>query len=231
MAPAGVEQGRPHHPDVIRLLLNSLLYFPTREHLARPEDLGLSANELWLDTDDGERLHGWWVPASAERQRGHLLFCHGNGGNVGDRLENARLLADAGLDVLLFDYRGYGRSSGRPSEAGTHRDARAARRALLDRPGVDPARVLYLGESLGGAVALALAVEAPPRGLVLHGDSDEVVPASQGRALFDAARVPKRLELLPGVGHNDLVSGARRAYVEAMTSWIDGLGEPWGQAR
>jgi hypothetical protein len=80
---------------------------------------------------------------------------------------HAALLCAAGLDVLLFDYRGYGRSTGRPSEPGTYRDARAARSVLLARPDVDPDRVLYLGESLGGAVALALALEHPPAGLVL----------------------------------------------------------------
>lgn len=77
------------------------------------------------------------------------------------------LLADAGFDVLAFDYRGYGRSTGRPSERGTALDARAARTILLDQPGVDPERVLYLGESLGGAVMLELALAHPPVGLIL----------------------------------------------------------------
>jgi fermentation-respiration switch protein FrsA (DUF1100 family) len=80
---------------------------------------------------------------------------------------HAALLCVAGLDVLLFDYRGYGRSTGRPSEPGTYRDARAARTALLARPRVAPDRVVYLGESLGGAVALELALAHPPAGLVL----------------------------------------------------------------
>jgi fermentation-respiration switch protein FrsA (DUF1100 family) len=81
---------------------------------------------------------------------------------------NAKLLSAAGFDVLLFDYRGYGRSTGRPDEEGTYRDARAARAALLREPGADGSRVFYLGESLGGAVALELALEFPPRGLVLQ---------------------------------------------------------------
>jgi uncharacterized protein len=87
---------------------------------------------------------------------------------VGDRIPHVALLSAAGFDVLAFDYRGYGRSSGRPSEHGTYRDARAARDALLRQEGVDAARVLYLGESLGGAVTLALAVELPPAGLILQ---------------------------------------------------------------
>ena len=81
---------------------------------------------------------------------------------------HAALLSAAGFDVLLFDYRGYGRSSGRPSEEGTHSDARAALTAMLREPGVEASRLLYLGESLGGAVAAALALEQPPHGLVLQ---------------------------------------------------------------
>jgi len=97
-----------------------------------------------------------------------VLLCHGNAGNAGDRVLHAALLTAAGFDVLLFDYRGYGRSTGSPSEGGLYRDARAARSALLSEPGVDAGRIVYLGESLGGAVALALALEHPPRGLVLQ---------------------------------------------------------------
>ena len=99
---------------------------------------------------------------------GALLFFHGNAGNIGDRALHAGLLSAAGFDVLLFDYRGYGRSSGRAGEAGTYRDARAALGELLRQPGVDPARVFYFGESLGGAIALQLAVSLPPAGLILQ---------------------------------------------------------------
>jgi fermentation-respiration switch protein FrsA (DUF1100 family) len=120
-----------------------------------------------IHTADGERLHAWWVPARAP-SLAHVLLCHGNAGNVGDRVAHLELLSAAGLDVLAFDYRGYGRSTGRPSERGLHLDARAARDALLGRDGVEPSRVIYLGESLGGAVALALALELPPSGLILQ---------------------------------------------------------------
>jgi pimeloyl-ACP methyl ester carboxylesterase len=81
---------------------------------------------------------------------GHVLLCHGNAGNVGDRVTHAALLCATGLDVLLYDYRGYGRSTGRSSELGTYRDARAARLALLARRQIEPDRVIYLGESLAG---------------------------------------------------------------------------------
>jgi fermentation-respiration switch protein FrsA (DUF1100 family) len=251
-----------------RPLLNSLLYFPSREIAATPASAGLAFDDVMLDTDDGERLHAWWVPARSPAIA-HVLHCHGNGGNVGDRVEQMALLAAAGLDVLAFDYRGYGRSSGRPSEQGTYRDARVARDALLRRPGVDAAGVVYLGESLGGGVALALARELPPAGLilqsaftsvrdmarlhyplippalvpdaypslrliaglevpllVLHGDSDEIVPAMHGEALFDAARGPKRLEVFQGAGHNDLIARAGAEWADAIVSWTHTFRKP-----
>jgi uncharacterized protein len=148
---------------VRRRALDSLLYFPTRAIAQAPVEF----RDVAITAEDGERLHGWWMPG-ARPVAGHVVLFHGNAGNVGDRVPHAALLAAARLDVLLFDYRGYGRSSGSPSEPGLYRDARAAYRALLELPGVDPSRALYLGESLGGAVALALALELPPAGLILQ---------------------------------------------------------------
>jgi len=137
-------------------LLNSLLFFPASKILATPAQAGLAFEDVAIETDDGERLHGWWVPARAGSARAHVLLCHGNAGNIGDRVMHAALLCAAGLDVLLFDYRGFGRSTGRPSELGTYRDADAARSSLVARPGVDPDRVIYLGESIGGAVSIEI---------------------------------------------------------------------------
>jgi fermentation-respiration switch protein FrsA (DUF1100 family) len=140
------------------------VYLPSREVLQTPST---AFTDLTIETEDGQRLHGWWIPAAAPT-RGHVLLLHGNAGNIGDRVVHAALLTAAGFDVLAFDYRGYGRSSGRPSEQGTYHDARAALAVLLAQDGVDPGRVLYLGESLGGAVALELAIHRPPAGLILQ---------------------------------------------------------------
>jgi pimeloyl-ACP methyl ester carboxylesterase len=243
----------------MRRLLNALLYFPARDLLSAP---AIEHDELTFETEDGERLHGWWVPAAGE-PRAHALFLHGNAGNIGDRVPHVELLAGAGLDVLAFDYRGYGRSSGRPSEHGTYRDARAALAELRRRPGVDPDRVAYVGESLGGAIALELALHAPPIALVLqstftsirdmarrhypmipraavpdaypslrlvtglrspllclHGDRDELVPLMHGEALFEAAPEPKRMHVLAGVGHNDVLARAGREWADAIADFV-----------
>ncbi|HVF77089.1 MAG TPA: alpha/beta fold hydrolase [Solirubrobacteraceae bacterium] len=150
----------------MRALLNALLYFPSRTIERTPADGGMTYRDLELRTGDGERLHGWWVERRAT-ELGQVLLCHGNAGNIGDRVLHAAVLTAAGFDVLLFDYRGYGRSSGKPSERATYNDARAALSCLLHECHADPDRVIYLGESLGGAVALELALAHPPAGLVL----------------------------------------------------------------
>ncbi|MGN2640163.1 alpha/beta hydrolase [Nocardia takedensis] len=146
-------------------ILNALTFQPDRRILQTPAVLGLEYSDLLMRTADGQTVHGWWLPAP--NARGHVLFAHGNGGTIGDRVPLYALLVESGLDVLAFDYRGYGRSTGRPSEFGTALDARAARRALLEQPGVDPERVLYFGNSLGGGVAVELSTRYPPAGLFL----------------------------------------------------------------
>jgi pimeloyl-ACP methyl ester carboxylesterase len=150
---------------LLRPVLNALLYFPSRDVVVRPR---APFEDVEIATEDGERLHGWWVPATGEPRRAPVLLLHGNAGNIGDRAAHVDLLAAAGFDVLAFDYRGYGRSSGRPDEQGTYRDAWAALAELKRRHGVRPARVVYLGESLGGAIALELALRSPPAGLILQ---------------------------------------------------------------
>jgi fermentation-respiration switch protein FrsA (DUF1100 family) len=125
------------------------------------------AEELTFETADGLRLGGWFVPAQGEAIASVLVF-NGNAGNRSYRAPLAASLAQRGSAVLLFDYRGFGGNPGRPTERGLAADARAARAALEARPDVDPERVFFFGESLGAAVALALAVERPPAGLVLR---------------------------------------------------------------
>jgi fermentation-respiration switch protein FrsA (DUF1100 family) len=145
-----------------------LPHMPGRELEATPEALGLAYEDAWITTRDGERLHGWFVPA--ERPRGTLLFFHGNAGNISHRLQTLLIFNRLGLDVLMVDYRGYGQSSGAPGEHGTYLDARAAWDYLVEERGAAAHRIVLFGRSLGGAVGawLASREDVSPAGLVVE---------------------------------------------------------------
>jgi uncharacterized protein len=146
-----------------------LIYLPAPRTVPPAASVLPGAEEVTFETADGLRLGGWFVPAEGrEAPRTAVLVCNGNGGNRSLRAPLAVALARMGLHVLVFDYRGYGGNPGQPTEAGLATDARAALDSLVVRPEVDPARVVYLGESLGAAVALRLATERPPAALVLR---------------------------------------------------------------
>ena len=130
-----------------------------------PREAGLEYEDVELRTSDGETLHGWWVPVRAPR--GAVLLLHGNAGNIAHRIAYLPTLHELGYAALLIDYRGYGRSTGSPSEQGTYRDASAAWHYLVAMRGLKPRDIVILGESLGGGVATWLALEHPPRALVL----------------------------------------------------------------
>lgn len=143
-----------------------LLYLPTRALAGTPHDIGLAYEDVTLVTDDGYRLHGWYVPA--EDRQPTILFFHGNAGNLSHRLDTLRLFHQLGLNTLIFDYRGYGRSEGAPSEPGTHLDALAAWRYLVESRGVPGNKIVLFGRSLGAAVATGLAARHMPAGLILE---------------------------------------------------------------
>jgi fermentation-respiration switch protein FrsA (DUF1100 family) len=122
--------------------------------------------DVWLKAEDGNRIHAWWLPR-AEAQ-GVILFCHGNAGNLSYwRPEIVALANKLGQSVLIFDYPGYGRSEGKPSESGCYAAALAAYDWLVQSPRVPPEWITIFGESLGGGVATDLAVRKPHRALVL----------------------------------------------------------------
>lgn len=146
---------------------NSLIYFPTRYPTGNWQPAGLGFEDAWFTSADGTRLHGWYVPR--EFPRAVVLFCHGNGGNLSDWSDVVQSLHDrVGVATLIFDYRGYGRSDGVPSEPGILADARAARAWLAERADVSADRIVLMGRSLGGGVAVDLAANDGARALILE---------------------------------------------------------------
>jgi hypothetical protein len=144
-----------------------LVYFPQigREIAATPLAYGLAFEPVTLATADGEKLAAWWVPN--ERAAGTVLILHGNAGNISHRLDYLTMFHRLGYASLIVDYRGYGQSTGSPSEEGTYRDAEAAWHWLTNERGTAAGDIVVLGESLGGAVAVWLAARVKPRALVI----------------------------------------------------------------
>src|SRR4030067_1124309 len=106
--------------DMLNRFIESQIFFPDRFLICTPAEAVLDFDDVWFDTSDGVRLHGWLVPAKENSPL--MLFCHGNAGNISHRVDNIRRLHDMGLSVMIFDYRGYGRSHGKISEAGFYLD-------------------------------------------------------------------------------------------------------------
>lgn len=155
---AGVYFGQAH-----------LLYLPnlpSREIALTPKDVGLPYDDVWLRTEDGVRLHGWYLPA--ESGRATMIFFHGNAGNISHRLDSLRIFHSLRLSVLIIDYRGYGKSEGSPSEKGTQHDALAAWRYITEAQGVPAQKVVLFGRSLGAAIASDLAVRHQPGALIVE---------------------------------------------------------------
>ena len=145
---------------------DKFVFIPTRSVHATPNAVGLEYEEVFLRTEDGIDIWGWYVPASGRESV--VLFCHGNAGNLSHRLESLRVFSELGFSCLIFDYRGFGKSTGRPTEEGTHLDAEAAWRYLVEQKEVQPGRIVVFGRSLGGAVAARLALRHRPGALVVE---------------------------------------------------------------
>ena len=146
-----------------------LLFFPnipSREVKVSPTEVGLPYDSEKLVTSDNVQLDGWYIPAP--QARGVVLFCHGNAGNISHRLESLLLFNKLGLSTLIFDYRGYGRSQGKPSEQGMYQDAEAAWQHLTQERDFSPPQIILFGRSLGAAVTAHLAVIHTPAALILE---------------------------------------------------------------
>jgi len=160
---------------------------------------GLSLEDVWFSSTDGTRLFGWIVERSPDSPM--LLWCHGNAGNIINRLDNLVRLHRAGFSVFLFDYRGYGRSQGKPSETGLYRDAEAVYQYLIEQRKVSHDRLVVFGRSLGAAVAGDLVSRRAAAGLILESP-------------FPSVRSVARLTYFGALGH--WLLGARFDLLERL---------------
>ena len=147
-------------------MINSFVFLPRKEVVATPARRNLSYKEIWFQSRDGVPLNAWFV--NGDPRMPVLLFFHGNGGNLSDNIDYLALLHSGGFPIFIFDYRGYGKSGGQPlKEEDLYLDARGAL-SYLEGLGWHRERIIYFGQSMGSSVALQLALEAPPAGLVME---------------------------------------------------------------
>jgi pimeloyl-ACP methyl ester carboxylesterase len=157
---------------------SSIVYQPGKTTYKTPADAGLEYEDIVIETADGIKISAWFVPV--KEAKGVVLFCHGNAGNITHRTETVAVFHGLGLSTFIFDYRGYGKSEGKPTEEGTHLDAAAAWNYLLREKGVKPEEIIIAGRSLGGPVASRLAAKTPPRALIVESSFSSVPDLAAG---------------------------------------------------
>jgi hypothetical protein len=158
------------------------IYFPQSHFDFRPEEFRLPYKDAYFNTEDGEKLHGWLFPG--EKDRPVLLHFHGNAGNISHRLDLVQPFLSRGLSVLLMDYRGFGKSSGRPSEPGLYKDGLAAWTYLVEKERIEAERIILHGHSIGAAVAIEVALQKKVRGLVIESAFTSTKDMAKTMALF-----------------------------------------------
>ena len=168
-----------------------LANMPGRALTASPGDMGLEYENVALVTSDDERLHGWYVPAT--NRRGVVLFFHGNAGNISHRLDSIGIFHQLGLDTLIIDYRGYGQSTGKPTEQGTYLDAEAAWSYLVDERGIPADEIIIFGRSLGGAIGAWLGAQHTPAAVIIESSFTSGVDMARRLYPFLPARLITRL--------------------------------------
>lgn len=154
---------------------SSVFFYPDQVTYITPERLNLAYEDVFLETSDGETLHGWWLPAESDA-KGTVYFLHGNAQNISSHIMNVAWLPERHYNVFLIDYRGYGRSTGAPDIEGALHDAETGLRWLTDKPEIEDQPLFLLGQSLGGALGVVLASEwtereeqPPLDGVILDG--------------------------------------------------------------
>lgn len=154
---------------MLRWFEHSQLYRPGRTMEASGAELGRPFEDVLFKTRDGVELNAWFFPANTNSSRARfvVLICHGNAGNISHRLDLYKALLGTGVNVFAFDYRGYGKSAGRPGEEGTYLDALAACQWLRQK-GFAGRNIIAYGESLGGGIVTELALREELGGLILQ---------------------------------------------------------------
>lgn len=190
---------------VMYLFQNNLIFLPSSDLIVTPEKAGLQAEDIRIQTEDGERLHGWFFPHDESEYV--VILSHGNAGNISGRIDIAKLLSEVGISVVLYDYRGYGQSSGKPDEEGFYRDVEAVVNYLKERKGYSERQMIMYGRSLGGAVASYAATRFEVSGLVLDstfknlkamvGDLYPFVPSSLAKYEFPTEKYLQQISAIP----------------------------------
>ncbi len=247
---------------------NRYFYFPTRDAPATPATWGFRFEDVKFESKDGTPLHGWFMPARGKSAKATIVFSHGNAGSLGHHLGFVMWMVEAGYNVFMYDYRGFGKSGGDLDRRGMVDDVKAAFDYTAARRDVDPRKLISYGHSLGGAKSITALAEKNQPGLkavivdgtfssyqemakviggqlganlitdefspkdfiakitdtpvlVVHGNLDEVVPFSQGKALFDLANEPKTLFEVKEGHHGDSLARDNGAYRKRMLKWLD----------
>ena len=164
---------------------NFLIFFPQSNFDLTPEKFRLKYKDVFFRAEDGIGLHGWFFPLKGDYPV--IIFCHGNAGNISHRLENISLILERKIQVFIFDYRGYGRSEGRPSETGIYMDGRAAYDYLIKREGISAEKIVLFGRSLGAAVAIDLALNRKAKSLVIESAFTSTKDMAKTMFLFNIA--------------------------------------------
>ncbi len=151
----------------------NLVFVPTKKYINTPELYNLSYENYILTTKDGEKINSWFIPHPNPHST--LLFLHGNGGNISTRLDSINIFHQLGLSVFIIDYRGYGNSSGIPSEEGTYIDAETAWLFLKNKMDIDTNNIIIFGRSLGGAIAIWLAQKYNPSALIVESSFTSII--------------------------------------------------------
>lgn len=187
------------------LFQSKMIFLPSSNLAITPERAGLKAEDIWIKTEDDERLHGWFFPV--EEAEYVVVLSHGNAGNISNRIDIAKFLQEAGFSILIYDYRGYGQSSGKPSEEGLYKDIEAVVNYLKTENGYSEQQMIMYGRSMGGAVAAYSAAKFNVSGLVLDSafknlksmvsDLYPFVPSFLASYEFSTLKYVQQLSVLP----------------------------------